>query len=223
MFDDNYGGSKAEASEEGSDLSHGRGRRRLISGKDTKQVLIKALVIALVITIFSLPQIDLISLKNYSLSIYSVLTLVFLFNMVIIIIVGAAYEFAINRRIPKIQVIVGGIVGSLIVSTILSFSWINNNVLVYPFTFLMLTAVLFVTYWAVRELTEPRAYKNVVLFIIVILLVYLAVKYLPPIFGAIANEIPKNVTSGVGNALSHVPNVINQGISNLSRNTTTTV
>jgi hypothetical protein len=212
LEEEEYGGTRAEANEELSSLGGGgRPRRRTRMGmdKDTHAVLKKALVISLVVTIFSLPQISLISLKNHSFSVSVIFTTYFVFNLVVIMLLSLAYEYAIHRRVPKAQILVGGIVGSLIVSTILSLSWINN-ILAYPVTFVALTAVLTVTYWSVRELTEPRAYRNVLFFIIVIVIIYLGVKYVPTLFGAIKISIPSSNTPVVMTPIvKNISNVTN--------------
>jgi hypothetical protein len=216
--DVDYGGSHSEASDESTDLQRSSPVRKRVGRKmnlgDTRPLLLKAITVSLIVTIFSLPQIDLISLNSYNLSVGTILTAVFLFNLIIICLVTAAYDFAIHRMIPRAQVIAGGIIGALIVSTIQSFSWIHN-LLVYPFTFVILAAVLLATFWIVRELTEPRAYKNIIFFVVVIVLIYLAVKYIPPLLGVIKNGVPSaNVT--VPNGLSGIGNDIKSGFGNLS-------
>jgi asparagine N-glycosylation enzyme membrane subunit Stt3 len=104
----------------------------------------------------------------------------------------------------------------VIASTILSFSWVNN-LLVYPLLFVVMAAVFFATYWVVRELTEPRTYKNIVLFVLVIVLIFFIVKYGLPLLGVKSGSGNSPINSIIStNGISQGINSIKSGIGNLS-------
>lgn len=215
-MEEGFGGSQSEISDELSEINKGKHRKsgKGSSSTGTMPLVYKAVVVALIVTIFSLPQVSLISLQANRLSFTSLLTVVFLINLVIIAVITAVYEFAMHRKVSALQVLFGGIFGAVIASTILSFSWVNN-IIVYPLMFVVMAAVFFATYWVVRELTEPRTYKNIVFFVLIIILIFVVVKYGLPLLGVKSSNTPINSLIP-NNGLSRLSNSISSGISALN-------
>lgn len=171
---------------------------------DASKMLLKAAIVSFIMLVFSMPQLRLV---QFGTSAGQVSIQSFLFDIILIAILSAAYDYSMGSGVKKGEDILGGALAAAVILVVLPTYLGNFSIQGYAVSFIALLIVLFIGFLVGSVLSDfVDLLRGIALFVIIIAVIYLLIKYLPGLVsGPQIHNIAGTISSKLSTANSSIP------------------